>query len=51
VRRALATGDAALCGPCVPACGLALVEVRYPPDQEFTASAVFRAPPRSQENR
>jgi tRNA pseudouridine38-40 synthase len=31
-------------GPCLPACGLVLVEVRYPPDPEYAASVVVDGP-------
>ena len=45
VRHALVTGDPRGCGPCLPPEGLFLLEVRYPADRTFEASAVWDAPP------
>ena len=45
LRQTVATQDRSRGGPCLPASGLFLVEVRYPPDPEFEASAVVDAPP------
>lgn len=45
VRDALETGDARGCGPCLPPGGLFLLEVRYPADAVFEASAAWDAPP------
>lgn len=45
VRQALTTGDPRYCGPCLPPQGLFLLEVRYPADDAFEASAAWDAPP------
>src|SRR5262249_6226993 len=44
LERALVVPDPRLCGPCLPACGLFLVAVRYPTDREFESTAVHDAP-------
>src|SRR5262249_36131351 len=43
--RTVAERDASRGGPTLPARGLFLLEVRYPADAEFEASAVWGAPP------
>jgi tRNA pseudouridine38-40 synthase len=45
VQEALVTGDPRGCGPCLSPAGLFLLEVRYPADRTFEASAVWDAPP------
>jgi tRNA pseudouridine38-40 synthase len=41
--RILATGDPRRGGPCLPACGLVLVGVRYPDDPLFERTAAGEA--------
>ncbi len=47
LAQTLANGDRSRGGPCLPACGLFLVEVRYPADPTFETSAVEDGPPGS----
>jgi tRNA pseudouridine38-40 synthase len=50
LEQALVAPDPRISGPCLPAYGLFLVAVRYPPDREFDTSAVHDAPPCRIEN-
>jgi tRNA pseudouridine38-40 synthase len=45
IATILATRDIQRGGPCLPAAGLCLMEVTYPPDPQFDAGAVVDAPP------